>query len=155
MRNNGLLNPEDFEIDEECCEDIEKSMAACKRLIDKWTPELETQMLNAFIKLYYDDMYEQWGPDDEEESKEYWQEIKSPADLVKHTGTEVYLYALEDGIYTKCKTEENNYESKNVDVCVILVLPCPWEEEHGWAAGFVDEKFVKVDRDIVDCVYLD
>lgn len=100
-------------------------------------------------------MYEQWGPDGEEESKEYWQEIKSPADLVKHIGTDAILYALEDGIYAKSKTKKNEYESQNVDVCVILVLNCPWEEEHGWAAVFVDEKFVKVDRDIVDCVWLD
>lgn len=155
MLNKGLLNPKDFEIDEDCCEDIEKGVAACKRLIDGWTPELEAQMLKAFIKLYYDDMYEQWGPDDEEESKEYWQEIKSPADFVKHTGTAVNLYALEDSIYGISKTDKSKYESKNIDVCVILVINCPWDEEHGWAAVFVDEKFVKVDRDIVDCVYLD
>lgn len=155
MLNNGLLNPKDFEIDEDCCEDIEKGMEACERLIDRWTPELEAQMLNAFIKLYYDDMYEQWGPDDEEESKEYWPEFKSPADLIKHTGTAVNLYALEDSIYGKSETDYNKYESKNIDVCVILVLNCPWDEEHGWAAVFVDEKFVKVDRDIVDCVCLD
>ncbi len=155
MLNNWLLNPKDFKIDEDCCEDVEKGIVACKRLIDKWTPELETQMLEAFIKLYYDEMYEQWGPDDEKESKEYWQEIKSPAELVKFTGTDVTIYALEDGIYAKSKTEKSKYESQNVDVCVILVLDCPWEEEHGWAAVFVEEKFVKVDRDIVDCVWLD
>jgi len=155
MLNNRLLNLKDFEIDEDCCEDVEKGIAACKRLTEKWTPELETQMLEAFIKLYYDDMYEQWGPDGEEESKEYWPEIKSPAGLIKHIGTDVTLYALEDSIYAKSKTEKNEYESQNVDVCVILVLDCPWDEEHGWAAVFVDEKFVKVDRDIVDCVWLD
>ncbi len=155
MLNNGLLDPKDFEIDEDCCEDIEEGIDACKRLIDRWTPELETQMLKAFIKLYYDDMYEQWGPDDEEEGKEYWPKIKSPVDLVKHIGTAVNLYALEDGVYGKSETDNNKYESRNVDVCVILVLNCPWDEEHGWAAVFVDEKFVKVDRDIVDCVYLD
>lgn len=38
---------------------------------------------------------------------------------------------------------------------IILVLDCPWEEEHGWAAVFIDEKFVKVGCDIVDCVWLD
>lgn len=154
MLDKRLLNPKNFEIDEDCCEDVEKGITACKRLIERWTPELEIQMLEAFIKLYYDDMYEQWGPDDEEESKEYWPEIKSPADLVKHTGTDVMLFALEDGIYAKSKTENNKYESQNVDICVILVLDCPWEEEHGWGAVFVDEKFVKVDRDIVDCVWL-
>lgn len=155
MINKGLLNPKDFEINEDCCEDVEKGIVTCKRLIESWTPELENQMLEAFIKLYYDDMYEQWGPDGEEESKQYWQEIKSPADLVKHTGTDVTLYALEDGIYAKSKTEKNKYESQHVDVCVILTLNCPWDEEHGWAAVFVDEKFVKVDSDIVDCVWLD
>ena len=46
-------------------------------------------------------------------------------------------------------------ESQNVAVCVILSLNCPWDEEHGWAAVFIEEKFVKVDRDIVDCVWLD
>lgn len=155
MLNNTLLNPKDFEIEDDFCEDVEKGIAACKRLIAKWTPELETQMLEAFIKLYCDDMYKQWGPDDKEESKEYWPEVKSPADLVKHTGTDVMLYALEDAIYAKSKTGKSKYESQNVDVCVILGLDCPWDEDHGWAAVFADEKFIKVGRDIVDCVWLD
>ena len=51
--------------------------------------------------------------------------------------------------------QEIPYESKNVPVCVILLLNCPWDEDHGWAAVFIDEKFVKVGRDIVDCVWLD
>ena len=46
-------------------------------------------------------------------------------------------------------------ESQNVAVCVILSLNCPRDEEHGLAAVFIDEKYVKVDRDIVDCVWLD
>ncbi len=112
-------------------------------------------MLEAFIRLYYDEMYGNWGPDDEEESKEYWPEISSPADLVKYTGTEVILYALEDAVYVRRKTGNPPYESKNVPVCVILLLNCPWDEDHGWAAVFIDEKFVKVGRDIVDCVWLD
>ena len=66
MPNNLLLNPK-YMIDE-----IGESGAIyCKRLIEKWTPQLETEMLEAFIHLYYDEMYENWGPDDEEESKEY------------------------------------------------------------------------------------
>jgi hypothetical protein len=152
---NSLLNPNEFEIDEDTCDDTEKGAAACERLIGKWTPELETKMLDAFIKLYYDDMYKNWGPDDDEENEEYWPEIKTPNDLLKHTGTAVSLYALEDGLYAKSKTAEGKYESQNIDVCVILKIECPWDDEHGWAAVFIDEEFVKVDRDIVDCVYLD
>ena len=155
MLNNGLLNPSEFEIDEQYNEEIKNGTAACKRLIEKWTPELENQMLEAFIRLYYDEMYLQWGPDDEEESKEYWPEIKTPADLVKHIGTRVTLYALEDAVYAKSKTDDSKYESQNVDVCVILLLACLWDESHGWAAVFVDEKLVKVGCDIVDCVWLD
>jgi hypothetical protein len=41
MLNNGLLNPENFEIDEDCCEEVEACIEACNRLIEKWTPELE------------------------------------------------------------------------------------------------------------------
>ena len=155
MITKGLLNPKDFKINEDYCENVDKGIIACQSLIENWTPELENQMLEAFIKLYYNDMYEQWGPDDGEESKEYWQEIKSPTDLIKHTGTDVAIYALENGIYAKSKIEKNKYESQHVDVCVVLMLNCPWDEDHGWAAVFVDEKFIKVDRDIVDCVWLD
>ena len=155
MANNLLLNPKEFEIDE-FDEDQRKNSDYCKRLIEKWTPELEAQMLEAFIRLYYDEMYEQWGPDDEEESKEYWPEIKSPAELVKCTGTDVVLYTLEDAVYARNKNQTGlSYVSQNVPVCVILGLNCPWEEEHGWAAVFIDEKFVKVGIDIVDCVWLD
>ena len=154
MTNNLLLNPKEFEIDE-IDEDGRKNSIYCRKLIEKWTPELEAKMLEAFIRLYYDEMYEQWGPDDEEESKEYWPEIKTPADLLKHTGTDVVLYALEDAVYARSKTDNSHYKSQNVAVCVILVLNCPWEEEHCWAAVFIDEKFVKVGLDIVDCVWLD
>lgn len=155
MQNDLLLNPKEFKIAQVIDDEEEKNSIYCKRLIEKWTPQLETEMLEAFIRLYYDDMYEQWGPDDEEESKAYWPQLNSPADLVKYIGQDVTLYALEDAIYAKSKTGNPPYESQNVPVCVILVLNCPWDEEHGWAAVFIDEKFVKVDCDIVDCVWLD
>ena len=154
MLNNLLLNPNEFEIDE-FAGDVEQGEIYCKKLIEKWTPQLETEMLEAFIHLYYDEMYESWGPDDEEESKEYWPELSSTEDLIKFIGTDVTLYALEDAIYARSESGNPPYESQNVPVCVILVLNCPWDEDHGWAAVFIDEKFVKADRDIVDCVWLD
>lgn len=158
MQNKLLLNPMEFVIDEEAHEEMEiDGSVYCKRLMEKWTPELETEMLEAFIRLYYDEMYIQWGPDDEEENKAFWPELKSPADLIKYVGTDVCIYALEDAIYARNKTGNfPPYESQNVPVCVILSLDCPWDlNDPGWAAVFVDEKLVKVDRDIVDCVYLD
>ena len=155
MVKNMLLNPKEFDVDVDDCEDKKKGLAACNRLIDKWTPELETKMLDAFIKFYDDEMYQQWGPDDEGESKEYWPEIKTPQDLLKHTGTDVLMYPLEDGVYARSKNEESKYESQNIDVCVILVIDCPWDEDHGWAALFIDEQFIKVAADVVDCVWLD
>ena len=142
MQNNELLNPRDFVIAESGCEDTKKAVSACQKLIKSWTPELENQMLKAFVKLYYDKMYQRWGPDDEEESEEYWPKIKSPADLIKYTGTEdVTLFALEDATYVKSKSQDR-YESR---MGVILELNCPWDEDHGWAALFADEKFVMVD----------
>ena len=60
MLNNLLLNPKEFVIDEidEIDEiDGENNDIYCKRLIEKWTPQLETEMLEAFIRLYYDEMY--------------------------------------------------------------------------------------------------
>ena len=75
MPENLLLNPKEFKI-VELDEDGGKGALSCKRLIENWTPQLETEMLDAFIRLYYDDMYGDWGPDDEEESKEYWPEIE-------------------------------------------------------------------------------
>lgn len=154
MQGNLLLDPEEFEIDD-AIDDEETTETYCRRLIEKWTPELENEVLQAFIKFYYDNMYEQWGPDDEEESKAYWPEFQSPEELIEHIGTDVTLYALEDAIYAKSKSGDTPYESQNVPICVIMVLNCPWDEDHGWAAAFVDEKFVKVDSDIVDCVWLD
>lgn len=154
MANNLLFNTAEFKI-VEGDGDGEKGAIYCKKLIESWTPKLETEMLEAFIRLYNDEMYGNWGPDNEEEAGEYWPEISSPADLVKYTGTDVTLYALEDAVYARSKTGPAPYESQNVPVCVILQLHCPWDEENGWAAVFIDDKFVKVDSDIVDCVYLD
>ncbi|MCL1994017.1 MAG: hypothetical protein FWG66_13815 [Spirochaetes bacterium] len=155
-----LLNPAEFEIDMdlEDLEDGEKALAACKRLIESWSVELETEMLQAFITLYYDEMYQQWGPDEgeeDEESEKYWQEIQSPQDLVDIVGTDVFMYALEDGVYAKSKSNPSKYESQNVEICVILSLNCPWDEDHGWAAAFADGRLLKVARDVVDVVYLD
>lgn len=53
MPDNLLLNPNEFKIDE-LDEDGGKGAVYCKRLIEKWTPQLETEMLEAFIRLYYD-----------------------------------------------------------------------------------------------------
>lgn len=148
----SLINPNEFKIIDGWRENNEKNLSVCRLLIEKWTPELECQMLEAFIKLYYDDMYKNWGPDDQNESEKYWPKIKSPTDLLQHTGRNVSLYALEDGIYAKSITGE--YELQD-DIAVILTLECPWDEEHGWAAVFINERFVKVDRDIVGSVRLD
>ena len=134
MQGNLLLDPEEFEIDD-AIDDEETTESYCRRLIEKWTPELENEVLQAFIKFYYDNMYEQWGPDDEEESKEYWPEFQSPEDLIEHIGTDVTLYVLEDAIYAKSKTGDTPYESQNVPFCVILVLNCPWDEDHGCFCG--------------------
>jgi len=71
MLNNLLLNLKEFVIDEIDEIDGENNDIYCKRLIENWTPQLETEMLEAFIRLYYDEMYGNWEPDDEEESKEY------------------------------------------------------------------------------------
>ncbi|MCL1991692.1 MAG: hypothetical protein FWG66_01940 [Spirochaetes bacterium] len=153
-----LLNPAEFEIDVEYLQNLkdgEKALAACKRLIENWSVELETEMLQAFITLYYDEMYQQWGPDEDEESEKYWQEIQSPQDLVDIVGTDVFIYALEDGVYAKSKSNPGKYESQSVEICVILSLNCPWEEEHGWAAAFADGRLLKVASDVVDVVYLD
>ncbi len=80
---------------------------------------------------------------------------RNAEDLIKYIGTDVTLYALEDAVYARSKTGNPPYDSQNVPVCVILVLNCPWDEDRGWAAVFIDEKFIKADRDIVDCVWLD
>lgn len=136
-------------------DDEEENNACCNELIEKWTPQLENETLEAFIKYYYDEMYENWGPDDPEESKEYWPEFNSPEELIEYIGTDVTLCGLEDAIYAQSKTGDTPYESQNVPVCVVLSLNCPWNEDDGWAAVFVEGKLVKVDSDIVDCVYLD
>ena len=65
MMNGCLLDPEEFEI-EPSFDNEEECEKYCKRLIEKWSPELEREMLEAFIRFYYDNMYEQWGPDDHE-----------------------------------------------------------------------------------------
>lgn len=136
-------------------DDEDKNIECCNELMENWTAQLETETLEAFIKLYYDEMYKNWGPSDPEENKKYWPEFTSPKELIDYIGTHVILFGLEDAIYAKSQTGNAGYESQNVPVCVVLALMCPWDEDHGWAAVFVEGKLVKVDRDIVDCVYLD
>lgn len=154
IKDGLLLNSQEFKIEQADIEDEEQNTLICKRLIEKWTPELETQVLDAFVDFYCGERAENLDPDDEE-SKELWPEIRTPEDLIEYTGTDVTLYALEDAIYGKSKDGSSKYESLHVPICVIMTLKCPWDEEHGWAAVFVNEKFVLVNSDIVDCVWLD
>ena len=51
MLNNLLLNLKEFVIDEIDEIDGENNDIYCKRLIENWTPQLETEMLEAFIRL--------------------------------------------------------------------------------------------------------
>ncbi len=44
MPNNLLLNSKEFEIDE-FAGDVEQGEVYCKKLIEKWTLQLETEML--------------------------------------------------------------------------------------------------------------
>ena len=153
MQDGLLLDPQKFEIFEERGSG-KQGVLACEKLREHWTPQLEAEMLEAFIRLYYDDLYRESGPVDPVEFEAYWPELKTPADLIPYTGTEVYLYALADAVYGRDKAT-GDYGSLHVPLCVILKLNCPWEEEHGWAAVFIEETLVKVDIDIVDCVWLD
>jgi hypothetical protein len=59
MADKTLLDPQTFEIDADV-DDEELNDLYCKRLIEKWDAQLENEMLEAFIRLYYDAMYEQW-----------------------------------------------------------------------------------------------
>ena len=154
MMNSCLLDPEEFEI-EPSFDDEEEGEEYCKRLKEKWSPELEREMLEAFIRHYYDNMYEQWGPDDPEEFREYWREFSSPEEFIEYVGKDVTISAEEDAIYAKSESGETPYESQNVPFCVLLTLNCPWNEELGWAAVFVDEKFLKIQEDPVSGIYLD
>lgn len=149
-----MLNPKEFKIIN--MDMREESLSRyCKRLIEKWTPQMETEMLEAFIRLYHDEMYEKWEPGSKNKKKGYWPEIKSTAELLKYTGTDVTIYALKNAVYERCGAGNQPYKLTDVPICVILRLECPWDKEHGWAAVFIDEKFIKVGRDIVDCVWLD
>ena len=153
MQNGLLLDPEEFEIDV-ALYGKEEDKIYCKELIEKWTPQLETEMLEAFIRYYNDEMVGQWGPDDPDEYKEYWPEFKSPAEFVNYVGTDVRIYAAEDAIYRKSKAGPTPYESANIPMCVVLDMNCPWSPELGWAAVFVDGKLLKIQEDVVSGIFL-
>ena len=53
MADKTLLDPQTFEIDVDI-DDEELNDLYCKRLIEKWDAQLENEMLEAFIRLYYD-----------------------------------------------------------------------------------------------------
>ncbi|MBQ8966391.1 hypothetical protein [Ruminococcus sp.] len=153
--NNCLLDPEEFEI-EPSWDEEDEGEEYCKMLVEKWSPELEKEMLEAFIRYYYDVMYEQWGPDDPEEFRGYWPEFSSPEEFLDYIGKDVSISAEEDAIYEKSESGDSPYESSNVPWAVFVTLNCPWDPELGWAAAFVDGKFIKVFSDPAGgVVYLD
>lgn len=68
----------------------ESQYAAYQRFMEQW-PALQKPMAEAIIQYYYRDEYRSYGPDDEEEMKEWWPEIQTVDDLLKQIALETLL----------------------------------------------------------------
>ena len=115
-----------------------KEKDAVAALMNGWDANVENLMLAGFVRFYNDVMRYRLGHDNEEDLKKHWPDIQNPDDLLKHTGTDCYVHAL----------DENDWdEFYGGGKIVVLTLDCPWGEDLGWAAVFKDEEFLCVALD--------
>ena len=78
---------------------LESQYTAYQQFMVHW-PALQKPMAEAIIRYYYQDEYRFYGPDDEEEMKEWWPEIQTVDDLLEQINLETLFippdYIMQD-----------------------------------------------------------
>ena len=69
---------------------------AYENFIEKW-PTLQENLIEALIKYYNEDEYYSYGPEDEEELKEWWPEIKTKEALLQAVTLEMIVVPPDRG----------------------------------------------------------
>lgn len=67
-----------------------------EEFIKKW-PTLQDDLIEAIIKYYYEDQYRTYGPEDEEELKEWWPELKTKEALLQAVTLEMIVVPPDRG----------------------------------------------------------
>ena len=70
----------------------QRQRAAFEDFIKKW-PTLQENLIEALITYYNEDEYYSYGPEDEEEAKEWWPEIKTKEALLQAVTLETIVVA--------------------------------------------------------------
>lgn len=78
------------------CEDeiTQRQRRAFERFAEKW-PTMQENLIDALIKYYYDVLYRSYGPDDEEEAKKWWSELKTREDLLQAVTPEMIVVSMD------------------------------------------------------------
>ena len=71
-----------------------RQRTAFEEFIRRW-PELQENLIEALIKYYNEYLYYSYGPDDEEELREWWPEIKTEEALVQAVTLETIVVAAD------------------------------------------------------------
>lgn len=72
----------------------QRQRKAFKEFINKW-PMLKENLIEALIEYYNNYLYYSYGPDDEEEAKEWWPEIKTKGALLQAITLETIVVAAD------------------------------------------------------------
>ncbi|MCH5343862.1 MAG: hypothetical protein J1E64_07475 [Acetatifactor sp.] len=70
----------------------QRQRVAFEDFIKKW-PTLQENLIEALIKYYNEDEFYSYGPEDEEEAKEWWPEIKTKEALLQAVTLETIVVA--------------------------------------------------------------
>lgn len=90
----GNMCPVEILIQRDEEEITQRQRAAFEGFIRKW-PTLQENLIEALIKYYNEYLYYSYGPDDEEELKEWWPEIKTKEALLQAVTLETIVVAAD------------------------------------------------------------
>lgn len=80
------------------CEDevTQRQRTAFERFAGKW-PAMQEKLADALLKYYNDVLYRSYGPEDEEEAKEWWPELKTREGLQQAVTPEAIVVSMDFG----------------------------------------------------------
>ncbi|MDR2868931.1 MAG: sel1 repeat family protein [Deferribacteraceae bacterium] len=130
LKNTTLLDARHFKISES---------KECEQFIASWTPELEQEVLAAFINCYDSACFSER----EQNLFSHDDVVKTPADLIKRIEDLKDFWYDTNDTTVQVSLELQEHEGRHV---IALHLDCPWDQEHGWGAIFADGKLVGVER---------
>ena len=114
-------------------ETAQRQRTAFERFTGKW-PTMQEDLADALLKYYNDILYRSYGPEDEEEAKEWWPELKTREDLQQAVTPETIVVSMDYG------------QEKEIEIYLLFARAWGGEdlEDNGLGVRYVGEEIDEI-----------